>query len=174
MESNGNRDFSAEEAGGKWGYVGEDGAWVIEPHFKGAYDFLDGRAWVADDSGKWGCIDLSGEWMIEPRFDDVWCWNHDEGITHVRVGDKYGCIDTSGRWVILPTFDDLTWFHKGMACALVGRKWGIIDVAGSWILKPEWDDIETLDANRLRAREGGLDSVWRYFDRTGKEIDGAT
>lgn len=208
MESNGNRDFSAEEVGGKWGYVGEDGAWVIEPRFeeaedfsedfglvksggkwgyidqrgawvieprfKGASDFLDGRAWVADDSSKWGCIDRSGEWMIEPRFDYVWEWNHDEGITHVRVGAKRGLINKEGQWIVEPTFDDLTWFHGGMALALVDRKWGVIDTSGAWIIKSEWYFVEITDDMRLRAREGGLDSEWRYFDRTGKEIDGAT
>ena len=208
MESNGNRDFSAEKAGGKWGYVGEDGAWVIEPRFEEAEDFsedfglvksggkwgyidqrgawviaprfkdacvfLDGRAWVKDDSGKWGCIDQSGEWMIEPRFDDVWEWNHDEGITHVRVGGKRGLINKEGQWIVEPRFDDLTWFHGGMALALVDRKWGVIDTSGAWIIKPEWYFVEITDDMRVRASEGNLDGVWRYFDRTGKEIDGAT
>ena len=171
------KDFSdeltAEEADGKWGYIGEDGLWVIEPRFKGASDFLDGRGWVKDDSGKWGCIDRSGAWLIKPAYDDVWEWNHDEGITHVRVGGKRGLINKEGQWIVEPAFDDLTWFHGGMALALVDRKWGVIDTTGAWIIKPEWGEIEIINSKSVRAREGH-DEEWRIFDRTGKEIDGET
>ena len=50
---------------GKYGYVGNDGNWVIEPIFDEAYDFKKGFAEVTLD-GKSGFIKPDGTYLVEP------------------------------------------------------------------------------------------------------------
>lgn len=55
---------------GLYGYIGPDGRWAIEPAFRWAGVFQEGRA-QADTADGTGLIDRTGGWVIEPRFDSV-------------------------------------------------------------------------------------------------------
>jgi hypothetical protein len=52
---------------GKWGRIGPDGRWLLEPRF----DYLSGGTdiFVASTDGKRGFMRSDGSWLIEPRFD---------------------------------------------------------------------------------------------------------
>lgn len=57
----------------KYGYVNNEGEFVIEPQFADAHDFQsNGLAWVQDaKTEKWGCIDKNGAYIIQPIFDEA-------------------------------------------------------------------------------------------------------
>ena len=70
--------------GGKWGFVGETGAVIVEPRFEKVKRFTEGRAafavgvrvndaGVTVDGGKWGFIGKKGEVVIQPQFDTHSC-----------------------------------------------------------------------------------------------------
>lgn len=52
---------------GKWGRIGPDGRWLIEPKF----DYLSGEPdlFVASVDGRRGFMRSEGSWLIEPKFD---------------------------------------------------------------------------------------------------------
>ena len=52
---------------GKWGRIGPDGRWLLEPRF----DYLSGGTdiFVASIDGKRGFMRSDGSWLIEPKFD---------------------------------------------------------------------------------------------------------
>ena len=49
---------------GLYGYIDKTGAWRIEPQFKSAYGFSDGRAMVQLEDGSWAYIDRTGALAI--------------------------------------------------------------------------------------------------------------
>ena len=49
---------------GLYGYIDKTGAWRIEPQFKSAYGFSDGRAMVQLEDGSWAYIDRTGALVI--------------------------------------------------------------------------------------------------------------
>lgn len=54
---------------GKWGYVNRAGDWVIEPQWRQAEPFSEGRAMVDDGSAgasAWGIIDRHGDYVLKP------------------------------------------------------------------------------------------------------------
>ncbi|TNE29065.1 MAG: WG repeat-containing protein [Bacteroidetes bacterium] len=53
---------------GKWGYMNEEGEWVIHPRFHKAYDFSEGLAAVRE-GGYYGYINPTGNWVFEPKFE---------------------------------------------------------------------------------------------------------
>ena len=57
----------AADALGRWGYVGADGGWAIEPTFAWCGPFRDGLARAAADEGM-GLIDRGGEWIVAPDY----------------------------------------------------------------------------------------------------------
>ncbi|MCX7842156.1 MAG: WG repeat-containing protein, partial [Clostridia bacterium] len=55
----------------KWGYIGEDGKFVIEPSFDDALDFQEpGLARVRMDQ-KFGLIDKTGRLIVECEYADI-------------------------------------------------------------------------------------------------------
>ena len=52
---------------GRWGYVGRNGAWQIEPQWQRAKDFSEGRAAVGGPSG-WGIIDDDGNTILPAQY----------------------------------------------------------------------------------------------------------
>ncbi|MDR1350645.1 MAG: WG repeat-containing protein [Zoogloeaceae bacterium] len=77
--------------------------WVVELHYDGAGDFVDGLAAV-EVNGKWEVINEQGEEVISPRYDKVGYYSAN-GLVAVRVGDKWGYINKNGEEVIALRFD---------------------------------------------------------------------
>ena len=74
---------------------------VIEPAFRDARSFHDGRAAVQDRSGQWGFIDTSGALVIPHTWSRLEDFDH--GLALVTEGEQYGYIDTAGDWVWRPS-----------------------------------------------------------------------
>ncbi|MDR1590156.1 MAG: WG repeat-containing protein [Oscillospiraceae bacterium] len=62
--------LAAVKSGGKWGFVDDAGAYVIEPVYEDARGFSNGLAAVRR-GGAWGYIDVYGDMVIENIFSDV-------------------------------------------------------------------------------------------------------
>ena len=84
---------------GKWGRVGADGHWLLEPKF----DYLSGGAdvFVASIDGKRGVMRSDGSWLIEPKFDAARLRGEDTAF--VTLSDATGLLRLSDQsWVIPP------------------------------------------------------------------------
>jgi hypothetical protein len=83
----------------KWGRIGPDGHWMLEPKF----DYLsDGVGiFVASIDGKRGFMTSDGSWLIEPNFDAARFRGND--IAFVTVAGATGVLRLSDRsWVVPP------------------------------------------------------------------------
>jgi hypothetical protein len=86
---------------GKWGRIGLDGRWLIEPRF----DYLSPSAglFVASIDGKRGFMRSDGSWLIEPRFDAAASRHDKAGTALVTVADATGILRLKDQtWVIPP------------------------------------------------------------------------
>lgn len=88
--------------GGKWGYIGKDGSFAIEPIYLDAGDFSSGVAAVAvSDTEKgilYGYLTKDGEFAsyLHPNFTSASRFSH-EGIARVREGEsEYFYINKNG------------------------------------------------------------------------------
>ncbi len=84
--------------GGKYGFIDQSGAVIVEPRYDSALGFSEGLAAVAVGK-KWGFINAKVEMVIEPSFDSV-RKGFTGGIAVVWLGSKQGCIDSRGRTVL--------------------------------------------------------------------------
>lgn len=89
---------------GKYGFVGEDGNWVIEPKFKDAEEFSNGLA-IIQLRSKWGVIDSNGDTVIKANFDDI--RNLPFNFFKVKINGKYGILDKNGKTILEAKYDDI-------------------------------------------------------------------
>ena len=96
-----NMSLSPAKSGDKWGYIGEDGKFKIEPQFDCAYQFdenVNGNAAVSNESG-YGFINSKGEFTVEPHF-RLASYYSDNGFSAVTDNDGYMLyVDGKGRTV---------------------------------------------------------------------------
>ncbi len=96
-----NMSLSPAKSGDKWGYIGEDGKFRIEPQFDCAYPFdenVNGNAAVSNESG-YGFINSKGEFTVEPKF-RLASYYSDNGFSAVTDNDGYMLyVDSKGRTV---------------------------------------------------------------------------
>ncbi|MBR0719512.1 WG repeat-containing protein [Bradyrhizobium liaoningense] len=84
---------------GKWGRIGSDGQWLIEPK----YDVLSsgGSLLVAGLNGKRGILRRDGTWLIEPKFDAARL--RDSDTAFVTVSGATGLLRLADQsWIIAP------------------------------------------------------------------------
>jgi hypothetical protein len=84
---------------GKWGRIGSDGRWLLEPKF----DYLSNGAdiFVASLDGKRGFMRSDGSWLIEPKFDAAQYRSDDTAF--VTVAGATGVLRLSDQsWAIAP------------------------------------------------------------------------
>ncbi len=91
--------------GGKWGFVNQNGAFLINPTYDGAKSFHEDRAAVKKGQF-WGYLDDSGAIIAAPQF--LWAGDFHLGIATVLLGpsnndyfNHYAYLDRSGSiiWV---------------------------------------------------------------------------
>jgi len=93
---------------GKWGRIGLDGSWLLEPRF----DYLSGDPdiFVASIGGKRGFMRSDGTWLIEPKFDAA--RRRVEDTAFVTVAGATGVLRLKDQsWVIPP--------RPGVMCDIV-------------------------------------------------------
>ena len=84
---------------GKWGRIGPDGRWLLEPKF----DYLSGGVdiVVASIDGKRGFMRSDGTWLIEPKFDAAQLRSSDTAfVTHSGATGVLRLTDQS--WAVPP------------------------------------------------------------------------
>ena len=79
-----------------YGYVDTGNNYVIDPHFRWANDFREGRAEVETADARMGLIDKTGRYIIEPLYEIV---EYDDrtGRSLVRLDGRWAAFDYEGR-----------------------------------------------------------------------------
>ena len=181
-----------DQATGLWGYIDQQGHWVIPPNLSGqwvrnsegrwvwqllysrfsdARVFSEGLAAVQDrDTGRWGYIAPNGDWVIEPQF--AGAFDFSEGLAAVQDGDSwtYGFIDKTGEWAIEPQFSWVGDFSEGLAAAKRSNEpLGYIDQTGAWAIQPQFSDVGLRlgFSEGLAAVSDRATGLWGYIDQTG-------
>jgi hypothetical protein len=161
--------LAAFTKGDRMGYIDRRMNVVIEPKYKYAGSFGDGRAKVEDENGDFYYIDRSGRKAIDRDGGSF-----SEGLAFFEVknkytGSKYGFIDTKGEVVIEPQFARAEFFYEGLCAAQDwdSDKWGFIDKTGKFVVKPQYDEVERFSEGLGQVAVG---DKWGFVDKTGKTV----
>ncbi|MBO9203503.1 MULTISPECIES: WG repeat-containing protein [Niastella] len=125
-----------------YGYISNNGDWIIKPTFKTAYPFYKGTAVVKADN-KFVLLNKDGQRIIKETFDSIYSFKNDVAI--VTNNKKWGLINYRGR-LILPLgnyrgLGEYNYYH-GIFKKDDG-KWYLIDTAGNIPVKEGFDSVGT-------------------------------
>jgi len=130
----------------KYGVIGEDGAFVIEPEYDAFHSPANeifnsnaetdiGYIWLQKD-GLWGFVDESCEWVVEPSYEDCTCFSN-FGLAGFMDDEKWGFISTTGEIVVEPKYDDVRMTDPGTYAQVANDGlWGLVDTTGKEVLAP--------------------------------------
>jgi hypothetical protein len=118
------------KANGKWGRIGSDGRWLLEPKF----DYLAGGAdiFIASIDGKRGFMRSDGTWLIEPKFDAAGF--RGDGTAFITASRATGVVRLSDQsWVVPPRLGAMCDFNN-VIVSQTDRNRVILSKAGEvWI-----------------------------------------
>lgn len=156
-------DFFADglipwQQGGRWGYVGIDGHWIIEPRYESAQPFQGGTASVQRD-GRGLLIDTSGHELAQAV--GGWIGPRDGVLTRAGTASRWGFAGEDGRFPVqLPfatcriqfagrSFADARPLHFSEGLALVSRiaphRWRLLDTRGHRRAEGRFEWLERID-----------------------------
>ena len=97
---------AAQAHDGGWGYVNEQGLWLVAPTLDNARGFTEDGVARFCRAGRWGYLNLLGQEVIAPQFDDARPMRN--GLAAVKIGPHaWRIIDLQGQFTCTATFADL-------------------------------------------------------------------
>jgi hypothetical protein len=158
------RGASNVKLDGKWGRVGLDGHWIIEPKFD--YLSTDQGVVVASIDGKRGFMRPDGSWLIEPKFDAARRRAADTAF--VTVSGATGVLRLSDQsWVVPPRPGAMCDVSGAILSQSEGKRALLSQTGEAWI---------DIDADRigLQLDEGLLpflrNGKWGLIDTAGQVV----
>ncbi|MCG8428166.1 MAG: WG repeat-containing protein, partial [Chromatiales bacterium] len=137
---NGRQRINAQADNGKWGYLDEQGHWLVKPELDEARAFVVDVGLARAKQGKlWGYIQTDGAWLVKPRFKSARPFYHGfAAVTEHEEGD-YFFIDSSGKNAFDGKFSAVRDFgYNKLAPVAQDGQWGYVDQAGKMVIQPQF------------------------------------
>lgn len=167
---------------GKYGYINEKGAFLIEPifYYAGSFDENGIASVKINEEDDYKYINTSGEFVSKPQYDTT-STPRDTSSDYEPDIDlatgKWGYINKKGDYVIQPQFDYAGSFaNNGIAIVNLNNTSYCINKQGEILFEPQCDYIEQFADNGL-ARIGFYKygstfypDEWGYIDSKGNIV----
>lgn len=139
----------AQTEEGKFGYINDDGIFVIEAKYDDAKDFREGVAIVKKDN-LYGFIDEKGK-LIQPIQYQISNVEMEYSVLLVQYKSLYGYMNYQGKMLIDCKYEAIAFYDDFMRAKLNG-KYGWIDKNGKQVMPFQFDFIENYDEEKERFR----------------------
>lgn len=160
---------AAQDLNEQWGYLDQNGRWLIEPTLEDARIFgKEGMARFKKE-GLWGYVDLNGEIKIQPCFQEALPFS--AGLAAVGLHNGYAYIDCMGQAVIEGPFSKVGLFSP-IGLAAVKKRGdsavGIINMKGEMVIAPQFTDVRMYTSDGISPAKKG--ELWGLIDTQGNWI----
>ncbi|MFZ3170928.1 MAG: WG repeat-containing protein [Carboxydocellales bacterium] len=99
--------------GVKWGYIDNNGKFVLLPQYEAAEDFQDNGLAIVQIKGKFGVIDLRGNFVVEPKYGSIIGFT--EGRAAVVDDQGFKVIDEQGQVLTDKAYSFIGMYQEGRA-----------------------------------------------------------
>ena len=98
----------------KYGFINEDGEYIVEPVYTEVSQFSEGLACVAvGEYWAYGYIDMSGKMVIDPIYNLAYPFSEGYAVVQLEGSSRWGLIDPEGNWVLEPIYAKMTSMYEG-------------------------------------------------------------
>ncbi len=133
--------------GYRYGYLKDDGSYLIEPQFLFATCFSEGLAWVVNEGSYPVAIDMDGKIIVSmPKAVRVRTFH--SGLAAFSIyqnapdnqqKETWSFLNKNGEIVIDGKFDEVTDFTDGFCAVKRNGEWGVIDSAANLVINFEYE-----------------------------------
>ncbi len=170
--------LAAVKKGEKWGYIGKDGKFVVQPKYSIVYDFKNNYAVVgigeSTDDGlitEYGIINRMGQEVIPCKYIDMGTEVRDSIVTVAKIDAAgvamFGFLHVSGKLVADFKFTQVRDFSNGMGAISRGGKWGFIDKMGKEVIPPQFERVFDFSEDLAYTYKS---LKWGFINKQGKEV----
>ena len=137
------------KSGSRFGYINQNGKWIVRPTYENAYPFGNGHAF-AKVKDKLGILNERGQWVVSPRYDyivtdDYGSPSFKNGLAVVSLNGTVRIIDTKGRELKASVnlnkqkYQIAGPYQNGRILVHKNGKFGFADGSGKMIISPRYD-----------------------------------
>jgi hypothetical protein len=112
-----------------WGYINQEGQWILKPQFVEAGDFIGGQMPVLTPNG-WRLCDKNGTFVSKQyvQLESASC-----GLSRFFQHEKWGFINQKGIEIIPAKFDEISDFCQGYAIGIHEGQFIVINTKGEFV-----------------------------------------
>ncbi len=172
--------LAAAKKGDKWGYIGKDGKFVVQPNYNIAYDFKNNFAVVAkgevtDDGqvNEFGIIDKTGREVVPCKYAEMGAEVRDSIVTIAKIDQTtgsalFGFLHVSGKLIADFKYSQVRDFSNGMgAFSNKSGKWGFVDRNGKEAIPAQFEGAFDFSEDLAYTYKS---LKWGFINRQGKEV----
>ncbi len=157
-------DLAPACRGKRWGFVGRDFSFAIEPQYDAVSSFGSNVARV-ENGGKWGLIDKAGKYITQPQYEDIGPMQ--DGLAAFKQKGRWGFMDGTGKVVVEPTYAKVGAFRESLARVTRDGKWGFVDKTGNIAIPLTYEDARAFHEGLAAVK---MDDKWGFISTTGKMV----
>lgn len=157
--------------GNKWGYINNNGKFVINPIYDYAMDFQPNGLAVVGTGNLQGLIDNSGQYVVKPKYESISAFS--EGLASVVDEEGFKVINEKGEIITFKPYSFIGGFSNGRA--LVGNNnelgkygYGYLDKEGNEVIKIQYENAT--DFKEGKALVKLFDDDYKLIDINGKVL----
>lgn len=143
-----------------FGFVDNNGNWLMKPKYKAAYPFYKETA-IVQDRGQFLLLNKLGQRIIAQTFDTIWSFKND--VAAVAKNKKMGFINYQGKYILpLDNYRGIGEYNWYFGEFQKDGKWFVIDTAGHIPIKVGFEEVHI---------KGNEDSVFAVGKQNGKAVN---
>ena len=133
------------EKSGLWGYINEEGKFLVKPVFKAALPY-EGKVARVSWGGRWGAINDKGLYQINLFYDTLEAFSSDS-LAICSRNDNYFLINANGKH-IGGLWKSIDYADYGYVVSNDTGLYGTLGHQGDTLLSPQFEHIEVLDRRK--------------------------
>lgn len=127
---------------GKYGYIDENGNYIVKPKFQDAWSFIRGSA-VVKENGKFGLIDKEGEYIVEPIYDSIIPFS--SACCIMEKDSVFGFMENgTGKIILAAQFEKVFYYTNNLCVVQKGKALGIVNQFGKLVCPVVMQDFKDM------------------------------
>lgn len=157
--------------GVKWGYIDQQGQFVIPPQYDDAQDFQENELAIVQSGELYGVINRSGKYEIIPSYQTILPFSEKRAI--VVDGSGYHVINEKGKKLTQKAYSFISSYKEGRALfseiSTQGSvKYGFLDLAGKEVIPPQYEDARDFHGGKAVVKLG--ENSYALIDKDGNKL----
>jgi hypothetical protein len=157
--------------GMKWGYINQQGQFIIPPQYEDAEDFQENGLAIVQSGERYGLIDRSGQFALQPQYETILPFSEQRAVVIDENG--FHIIDEKGVKRTEKPYSFIAPYKEGRALfsergAEGNTAYGFLDLDGKEIIPPKYENAGEFEDGKAIVKLG--DSRYALINKNGTEL----